>query len=282
VETLNQDDPALSGKTSTWEEPPASGTEKDVAKAELTNAKKEVEELGGWEGFRNGEWLFRLIQKAFKSYYENANVEYFQEKYPGLSEDQIADKLIAVSARHAGLYGVATGALVSTDEIVAILTGFEGGVGLPVNIAVAAIAMCAEAVSLVRLHLQLIANLAKLTDYPLDPDDPEDILIILAYAIGGAAAEAAGKIGMKIGQATTKRVVRKFIKKEVLEALQALARKIGIKLLQRSIIKYTVPLVSMLIGSSWNYVATIAVGKRAKQHFRKRAEDLGNQSSVKA
>jgi hypothetical protein len=57
---------------------------------------------------------------------------------------------------------------------------------------------------------------------------------------------------------------------EALQTIQKLARRIGIKLLQRTILKYTLPAVSVLAGSSWNYYATKAVGKRAESGFSKR------------
>jgi len=247
--------------------------DKEKAKRELEGAKAEYKELGGWASFKNGEWFLRLTRKAFRAYYANANAEYFKAKYPGMTNDQIAERLISVSARYAGLYGVVTGAIVSTDEIVAIVTAGEGGVGLPANVAIAVVGVCAEAICLARVHLQLVANLAKLTGVPLDPDDPEDILIILAYAVGGGAAEEAGKLGMKVGRAGAKTLIRKYISKEVLESLKSLGRKIGVKILQRSILKYSVPLVSIVVGGGWNYITTKAVGKIALKHFKHRLDD---------
>jgi hypothetical protein len=38
-------------------------------------AKKEFEELGGWEGFKSGNWFLALVRAAFRAYYEKANAE---------------------------------------------------------------------------------------------------------------------------------------------------------------------------------------------------------------
>jgi uncharacterized protein (DUF697 family) len=244
--------------------------DKSAARSALTIAKKEYEAFGGWTGLKQGEWLFSLIQKSLNSYYQKANADYFRGKYPGLSDQAIIRKLISVAARNAALVGAVTGAIVSTDEIVGIVTLGEAGVGIPANIAIAAAAIGGEILLLTRIQLQLVVNIAKVLGCPLDPDDPEDVLIIFAYAFGGGVAEAAGKMGMKVGGKTTEKMIRKYVSKAFLEALKELGRRVGIKILQRTIIKYAVPLASVAIGTVWNYTTTKSVGKLASRHFRDR------------
>jgi hypothetical protein len=172
--------------------------EKSLIRKWLEEAKRYYAELGGWKTIKSGEWLWFIIERSFKNYWERATAEYFHAKYPNLDVDKIAKKLIVVAAKNAAILGGTIGATVSTDEIVGLLTGFEGGVGLPANIAIAGASLSAEAIQLVRIQLQLVANLGKLYGAPLDPDDPEDILTILAFALGGAVADAAGKAGLRL------------------------------------------------------------------------------------
>lgn len=215
-----------------------------------------------------------LIQKSFKNYWERANVEYFQQKYGKEDKKRISDKLVSVAARNAAVLGAVTGAAMSADEITALMTGGAVGVGLPANIAIGAVAIGSEAILLVRIQLQLVANLGKLYGVPLDPDDPEDILTILAFAAGGEAAEAAGKLGIKVGGRLAGRAVKQVIKKDVLAALKRIAAKVGIKLLQRSIVKYTIPLASIGIGTGWNYTSVKTVTRIAKKHFKDRGGQI--------
>lgn len=202
---------------------------------------------------------------------EPATPEYSNAKYPGLAADQIAKKFIVVAAKNASILGGITGATVSTDEIVGFLTGFEGGVGLPANIGVAGASICGEAVLLLRIQLEILASLGRLYGAPLDPADPEDILTILAFALGGAAADAAGMAGMKPDGKAVGVGARKLFAKDILATLKAIAAKAGIRLLQCSIIKYTVRLASIGIGPGWNYLATRNVGRIAVRHFKQRA-----------
>lgn len=240
----------------------------------LKEAKQEVQDLGGIQAFKSGEWLIKLLAKCFSNYYERANFEYFSKKYSTVDEQIIANKLIAVACKNSSLLGGAVGATVSTDELVALFTLAEGGIGLPANIAIAFTAVSSELVMLMRIQLQLVANLAKVYGITLDPDDPEDILTILAFAIGGSVAEAAGKAGMKVGGNLARKAVKEVVKKEVLKAVQDIGKKIGLKILQKTIINTAVPVVSIGIGLVWNYSSTKAVGKMATKHLLVRKDEL--------
>jgi uncharacterized protein (DUF697 family) len=236
----------------------------------LDKAKREYEQLGGWDAFKSGEWLWRLIRKSFRNYWERATAEYFWAKYGTKDPDRVAPRLIAVAAKNAAMLGAMTGAAVSTDEIAAIVTAGGAGVGIPATLAIAAAALSAEAILLVRLQLQLVANIGKLYGVALDPDDPEDILTILAFALGGAVADEAGGVGMKIGGTLGGRAAEAVFSKDLLAFTKRVASKVGVKILQRTIVKYVVPLISIGVGTGWNYVATKAVGRIAIRHFKER------------
>jgi uncharacterized protein (DUF697 family) len=250
---------------------------KNTTRKRLEHAKQEYNELGGWRAFRSGEFLWLLINKSFKNYWERATLEYFHKKYGTADPEKIAKRLISVASKNASILGAMTGAAVSADEIVGILTVGEAGMGLPANIAIAGAAVSAEAMLLVRLQIQLVANLGKLYGAPLDTDDPEDILTILAFALGGSVADAAGTAGMRIGGNVAGYAAKKVFSKEVLAFFKKVAAKVGIKLLQRTVVKYTVPIASVGIGAGWNYFATRKVGGIAINHFKQR---IANRSAA--
>jgi hypothetical protein len=248
--------------------PSLEAEKKSTIREWLNETKKEYDELGGWGGLTNGQFVWLLIHKSFKNYFERANSEYFLKKYPNLDLDRIAKKLTTIAAKNAAILGAITGAAISTDEIVGIVTLGEFGVGIPANLAIAAAALGGEVILLLRFQLQLVATLAKLYGVPLDADDPEDILTILAFAMGGSVSEGASKVATKMGTEVTKRVTKGFFSKDTLAFVQRVAAKIGITILQRSIVKYTVPIASIAIGSSWNYVAIRTAGRLAIRHFK--------------
>lgn len=249
--------------------------DKDSLKRDLENAKSEVKELGGLAAFKSGDWFLNLARKCFCNYYERATSDYFSAKYPGFSEDKLLSKITKVAARNAAIVGGMVGLAVSADEVSTFFTApATGGLSVPVQVAIAATAIAAELLAITRLQLKLVAEIAKIMKVPLNPEDPEDILTIFAFAVGGGAAEAAGKFGMKVGAKVTEKVIRATIKKETLAALKRVAAKLGQKLLQRTIIKYAVPVVSVFIGGGWNYISTKSVSRLARKHFEQRRSEL--------
>jgi uncharacterized protein (DUF697 family) len=237
---------------------------KDEIKRKLDDAKLDYKEVGGWASLKSGEWLWEIIQKSFANYSEKANVEYFESKYGTEDKEKLANKLIAVAAKNSAILGGVTGAYISIDEIVSFVTGAEFGVGLPVNLAFAAAGLGAEVILLTRVQLQLVANLGRLFGVPLDPDDPEDILTILGFSLGGSVAGAAGEHGMRIGGRLAEAALERF------------SAKLGIKMFQRSIVKYIVPVASVGIGTGWNYASTRVVGRIAVKHFKLRSNEVGS------
>jgi len=247
---------------------------KDDVKREVKESSQEIKRLGGISALWKGDWLLALVQRSFKNYSERATAEYFKHKYPSLSNDEIAKKLIKVACQNARWLGAIIGAATSADEITAILTGGEGGIGLPANVLVFVGAASTEAYVLVKIQVQLVANLATLCGVPLDADDPEDIQTILHYAFGGAAAESLGKVATQGARNAAQRAVRKYLGGETLQAIQRVARSLGLKILQRTLAKYIVPAASVVVGATWNYYATKAVGSRAMTGFSERAKHM--------
>jgi uncharacterized protein (DUF697 family) len=241
-------------------------------RAALKLAKDKFAEIGGLRAFRNNEWLWKLVEKALVNYIQHATPEYFRTKYPELNQDEIARKLIDLACKNAALAGGITGAAMSADELLALFTAGEAGIGIPTNIAIFLTAIATEALFVTGLQLELVARLAALYGVPLDADDPEDIWLILAFASGGGVSEWVGKQGMQIGSRLSESAVRKYIRTEVLEFLQQIAKKLGYKLLRRTIINTVVPGASIAIGALWNNKTTRKVGEIAVEHFKKRSE----------
>jgi len=257
-------------KTQSVEEP----EDKNAIKKLFNEAIKSVEDMGGWVGAKTGNWLFPLIHKTFEAYFNNADPEYFRSKYPKATDEQIIKKLINLAAANAGILGGIVGASISVDEILAVFATLPtGGTNLPVQMGVAGVVLSAEAIVLCRIQLKLIANIARILSIPIDPNDPEDMLKILLCVSGGVGIQGIGSFAAKAGGKATEKIIRKKIGKETLKALQKAAAKFGQNLLQRNIIKYFVPLASIGIGSTWNYLATKTVGKIALKHLTEHKEE---------
>jgi uncharacterized protein (DUF697 family) len=244
-----------------------SATKHDI-RDQLRETALEVKNMGGWSNLKSGEWLFHLMEKTFRLYAQRAANEAFPLEFPGRTRAEIAELLIDTACKKTALAGALTGAAVSADELVGLVTAGEGVVGLPVNIAVAATAICSEVFFTARIQLQLVARLAALYGRTLDPENPDDILAIMHFAFGGAVAQNLSKEIARSGAKYSREVIgRYYAKKESYEVLKRFAKKLGFKLIRRSVVNSVVPGVSMIMGALWNKRTTRAIGRNAQKFF---------------
>ena len=240
----------------------------EVAETEVSSELEEAKSFAktlNIEDVKSGQWFIVLLQKVVQSYDRNARAEYFQQKYPGLPPDEIADILISVTVKYATIAGAITGAAATANQIAALSSA-------GMTIAVMAGAIGAEMVYLARIQMRLVLDLSVVYDLQLDPDDPEDILMTFGYAMGVVPAEMVGKGLQVAARGGTQYAVKKYVSKGTLKAIQDFGKRIGIRILQKSILKYTVPVVSAVVGSSYNYITTKSVGVIAKNHLKNRGK----------
>jgi tellurite resistance protein len=240
----------------------------DIVKTEVASELEEAKDFAKTltiDDIKSGQWFIALLQKVIQSYDRNASAVYFQQKYPGLPPDEIADILTSVTVRYATIAGAVTGAAATANQMAALSSA-------GMTLAVMAGAIGAEMVYLARIQMRLVLDLSVVYDLQLDPDDPEDMLLIFGYALGVAPTEMLGK-GLQVAtRGGTHYAVKKYISKSTLKAIQDVGKRIGLRILQKSILKYTVPVVSAVVGSSYNYVTTKSVGGIAKYHLKNRGK----------
>jgi len=133
-------------------------------------------------------------------------------------------------------------------------------------------AIGAEMLYLSRIQMRLVLDMTVVYDMQLDPDDPEDMLMIFGYALGVAPAEMLGKGVQVATKGATEYAIKKYVSKGTLKALQDMGKKIGVRILQKTVLKYGVPVISAAVGSSYNYVTTKSIGAIAKAHVRNRGQ----------
>ncbi|MEO8725718.1 MAG: hypothetical protein ABI383_06300 [Acidobacteriaceae bacterium] len=224
----------------------------------------EVKDLGGLRAFWSGEWLLKLIQRSLR---EPPRLElYGQVDNP----EQAVRRLSRAAARKAGIAGIAVGSAVSLDELIALLTAGEAGMGIPANIAVAGLAVCAELFYVTRLQLKLVQSIARLHGKALDADNPEDLLTAFSITLGALANDPNVGMGSKVGIAE----VQHHLSHEMRGRLKQVARKAGIRIFRRSVLKAAFPVVSIATSASANYRNTTAIAAAAAHHFRGSAVTL--------
>ncbi len=246
---------------------PGSSDDEHVG-SQVTKELEEAKALAksfDFEAVKNGDWFISLLEQVVKAYDRNARATYFQHKYPGLSPDEVADVLTSVAARYATIAGAVAGVAASASTATALASG-----GMTAPLFVGSIG--AEMLYLSSIQMRLVLDMSVLYDLQLDPEDPEDILMVFGYALGVAPTEIIGKAAVVAARAGTTNAIKAVVSKTTLKAVQNFAKRLGFQLLQKTIIKYAVPVACAAVGSGYNYVTTKSVGQIAKLHFKNRGK----------
>lgn len=257
---------------------------KSQIKTELEDLKK-IAVAFGPNRLRDGTWFNEFVHAMLSSYAEkiikDGGVEYFHNKYPGLTQDAIAEKLCTLAMRYAAIAGGVTGITAST--------GVLGGLTIPVVIA----AVGAEILYTVRLQIRLIYDLSTVYGDPIDSNDPEQLYraFMLAYGISAVSANAgavAAAAAPEVVRAQTYRFItgRTPIIQEA--AKKILGPRIGAMITRKAILKIVVPVAGVAISSGWNYMSTKNMADVGRQEFRLEANarqaaiDLCNEAELKS
>jgi uncharacterized tellurite resistance protein B-like protein len=241
---------------------------KSQIKTELEDLKKLAVAFGP-DRLRDGTWFNEFVHAMLSSYAEKiikaGGVEYFHKKYPGLTQDAIAEKLCTLAMRYAAIAGGATGITAST--------GVLGGLTIPVIIA----AIGGEILYTTRLQVRLIYDLATVYGDPIDLNDPEQLYraFMLAYGISAVSANA-GTVAATAGTEVVRAQAYRFItgKTAIIQeaAIKILGPNIGKMITRKAIIKVAVPVAGVAISSGWNYVSTKGIAEAGRQEFRFEAQ----------
>ncbi len=130
-------------------------------------------------------------------------------------------------------------------------------------------AIGSEMLYLARSQMRLVSIFPLFMISNLNPEDPKDVMMIFRYALGVTPAAMLGR-GLQVAAGdATKGAVKEYIGKSTLKALQYCACRLGFRILQKTILKYAVPVASAAVGSSYNYVTTKSVGMYCQSASKK-------------
>ena len=147
---------------------------------------------------------------------------------------------------------------------VALLTAGEGGVGLPANLAFAVASIGAELFFLTRLQVKLVEQIGVIYGRSSQLNSSEDVVAAFAIALGGLDTDVAS------GLAASPERARQYLSENINQRLKQVARRLGMRLVRRSVVKAAFPMASIAMSASSNYKSTLAVADAAKKYFARR------------
>jgi hypothetical protein len=174
-------------------------------------------------------------------------VDKLRSQNTGISEDDLAAKIVSRKSIKNGLVGAAT--------------GLPGVLALPATIP-------ADLVASWRIQAFMAMSVAYVYGHtPETTDWRTDLYLILA---GDSAKEAVKRLGIEVGKNLTRKAVEKYVTRELMVKLwSVVGRQIITKAGQKSFTSFfrIVPLVGAPIGFAFDWAATHAVGRFAIKYY---------------
>lgn len=236
------------------------------AESDFKAALEEAKQVSRDDLFE-GRWFAKLMRHAISTYAKKVNAEYFEKKYPGLNRDAIVDRRISLAQRYAAAVGFSTSSAYSAAIAATIGTG--GGAS-PLSVPAAVAAFTADLLLISRFQLELAYDLSVLYRHRIDLDDPEDLIALIKVAFGVKAGEQLQEGITKLAPEITRQTVKRVFTGSIAQWAKALP-VVGKYLLQRNVIKFAIPVVSIPLSTGLNFWTTGRVARVARQMFRDKA-----------
>jgi hypothetical protein len=216
---------------------------------------------------REGTWFSKLVRYSLDQYVRAVDAEYFQRRYPGLPADAVVKTRIDLAARYAGIEGgLSAGAYTG---LVAATLGSGGGAS-PLTLPGAGASFVLDLLFVSSLQLRLAYDISVLYGVPLDLDDPEDLWKLIRTAFVLKGGEAGRGLAGKGAPALVRPVLQKLYGRGALAGARSLP-VVGKYLLQRNVIKFTIPAVGVPLSIAVNHWSTRSAGAYAGRIFRREA-----------
>ena len=228
---------------------------------QLRDAARQI----GVDKLRDGSWFQRVVADHVKKHLAATDAGRWAARHPGKDLEERASLEIKRAARRAAAAGIVASTGASTGEILALVTE---GLAVPVGVPIAIVCMILEAAYTSFLQIDLACDLASMYGVPFDADDIGEVATLF-----GLSLEVDVKKRRPIHEDETRSEPDEerglTAKLQELEDGE-LAKKIGKKLIEESVMRNAIPLLGIPISGRWNYVATKRLGHTAKKYMRYR------------
>jgi len=203
-------------------------------------------------------WFLRLARRVLR---RGAPARLQRQRDRGTPDAVLRERLVGRAALQAAVVGGLAGLGATVTEIASIPT-FGASLALWVGVS------GAELSYLTYAQLRLVQDLAYLYDIDVDPDnDPQDVLTIFGLAQGLRPTELVTATFTRAAETATAGALQGYTVRQIARLIQRLARNVGWELLERTVIKYAIPIVSVFAGIIINYATIRSLGRIAQAYF---------------
>lgn len=241
--------------------------EKEAVENELKDVRRFVGTLK-IEDLKNGSWFEKLLLHALSTYSKKIDADYFRKKYPDLPADAVVQERIEMAARYAAIEGGLT-SMAYTGAVAATIG--SGGGASPLTLPAGGAAFVVDLAYLSQAQIKLAYDISVLYQVPLDLEDPDDLWKLIRIAFSIKLGEGAQLAAVRGVPAVIRPILKKYYARSFLAAAKSLP-VIGKYLLQRNVIKFAIPVVSIPATVAVNFWTTTTTGRQAQNLMRTEAK----------
>lgn len=246
-----------------------------IVRAEMGRLREFASGLSARE-IRSGDWFAKFLSFSLGSYTANVDADFLRRKYPDLPVDAVVDARIRLAARYASIEG-GLSATAYTTALAATMG--SGGAASPFTVPAALTAFGVDMTFLSQLQLRTAWDISVLYGVDLDPEDPEDLWHLIRVAFAIKVGETGGGALVHAVPAVVRPMVKRIFSRGTLRAVKSLP-VVGKHLLQRNIVKFAMPGVTIPLTATVNYWTTKVSGDYAKSIFRREARMLESAARI--
>lgn len=192
-------------------------------------------------------WMQRFILKEIEQRTRTRDAAYWDAIFPGLTPAERASRRIDRMLLRGTVAGVTAAAGASAAELMSMWSqGATALAAAPLGL----LSVGAEMLYTTALQIDLAFDLAAIYGVPFAPDDVGEISTMLALALGVDLITEPTRHDKPVaiaGETKPWRVMRQMQRDDF-------ARRVGRELIQQSVLRHLVPVVSVLISATWNQV----------------------------
>jgi tellurite resistance protein len=192
-------------------------------------------------------FMQRFILKEIEQRTRTRDTAYWDAAFPGLTAAERASRRIDRMLVRSTVAGVAAAAAASAAELMSMWTqGAAALAAAPLGI----VTVGAEMLYTTALQIDLAFDLASIYGVPFAADDVGEISTMLALALGVDLVKEPTRHDKPVaiaGETKPWRVMRQMQREDF-------SRRVGRELIQQSVLRHLVPVVSVVVSAAWNQV----------------------------
>jgi hypothetical protein len=210
----------------------------------------------------NGGWFRKLALDHIRRHNATINADHWDRTYPRLDTEQRADAIIRRVCQKASIAGALASTGASAGELLSL---FTEGLAAPIGVPAIVVSMCAEAAYTAMLQIDLACDLGSVYGVVFDVDDIGDLTTLFSLALELAPAPKKSEAEVA-AEGHPEGLIARLVELEDGE----IARRLGRKMLEDSVMRNFVPVVGIAISARWNYMATKRLAGAVRRYVRYR------------